>query len=115
MLHVSQAPQRGPDAASALPSCSLPLSDLVLEGPASEVRLDHPCVREEASRIASDGFAGIFQVAPAQEDYRVLAGGHTLLAIRHLVAFDQVVWDRSEQAYRPAADVFRKVHCQIAN
>ena len=54
-------------------------------------------------RIASEGFSGTFQVIPADEDYRVLAGGHTLLAIRHLVAFDQVVWDRNEQAYRPAA------------
>lgn len=93
--------------------CSVPLSDLVVDGPAGRLRLDHPCLAEEAASIASDGFLGTIHVTPLADDFRVVAGAHTVLALRYLVAFDLMVWDRRAQDYRPASDVYREVDCLV--
>ena len=91
----------------------IPLSDLVIDGPAGRLRRDHPCLADEAATIASDGFAGTIHVTPMGDDYRVVAGGHTVLALRYLVAFDHSVWDRRSHSYRPAAEVYRDVDCLV--
>lgn len=91
----------------------LPLSDLVLDGPSARIPLDHPYVLEKAESIASEGFAGYVHVVPHRDDYEVVSGGHTVLALRHLVAFDRVVWDRQNHTFRPAREIYRQVDCLI--
>ncbi len=98
---------------TSLVARAIPLANLVIDGPAGRLRLDHPCLSEEAASIAGDGYVGTVHVAPSADDYRVVAGGHTVLALRYLVAFDHIVWDRRTQAYRPAAEVYREVDCLV--
>lgn len=92
---------------------SLPLAELVLDGPVGRFRLDHRYVRVEAEQIARDGGTGLIHVEKVDGRFVVISGAHTVLALRHLVTFNRKAWDRVEQCFRPAKDLFREVFCRF--
>lgn len=100
-------------AVSAPLRLPLPLADLVLEGPAGKFRLDHRYVRVEAERIARDGLAGAIGVQREDDRFVVVSGAHRVLALRHLVTYDRKAWDRVEQSFRPAKDLYCQVECRV--